>query len=213
MSVTLGVLISTFLQETMRLSGIVILSHIVTLNGQRRDHSTHLNTESPAFLQVWWYALGWAVGVELYGIAHGYLQLAVYRDVLEDDALVYGESDLVEEALTAQSEGRRYVSSVLKSPEERVPEQNTQPTLTRLSTAFSGRNTPIPAYLDEEMARLLAVRTRVELEQVYGIPPPVRSFTVAFTIAIHFYPAIRIYPFLSRAFRDSIPSSMHMASH
>src|SRR5258708_23130354 len=116
MSVTLGVLISTFLQETRRLSGIVILSHIVTLNGQRRDHSTHLNTESPAFLQVWWYALCWAVGVELYGIAHGYLQLAVYRDVLEDDALVYGESDLVEEALTAPSEIRRYVSSLRKSP-------------------------------------------------------------------------------------------------
>lgn len=185
MSVILGVLISTFLQEMVRLSGFVILSLIVTSHGHHRHHLTPLNTASPAFLRVWWYALGWATGVELYGIAHGYFQLAVYKDVLEDDAFMYEESDLADEALTARSEGRRYISSMLKSPEERVPEEDTRPMLTRLTTTFPSRDAPISGYLDEEMARLLDICARAELEQVYGIPPPVRSFSAALALTTH----------------------------
>ncbi|KAF8328191.1 uncharacterized protein EI90DRAFT_3065848 [Cantharellus anzutake] len=213
-SVALGVLISTILQEATRLFGLVISSLTFALDVNNGNQSLPLNTDSPLFRQVWWYALGWAAGIELYGIAQGYFQLVAYKDVLEEDAPSDEESDLMGETMTTRSEGRRYISSVLKSPpEENNPEQNTQAALTRLSVAFPSTGTPMSAYLDEEMARLLAIRTRAELEQVYGIPPPVRSTSFLQYKRLIATSPTRTYPCLFLVSKDSIPSSTHSALH
>jgi hypothetical protein len=104
----------------------------------------------------------------VYGIAQGYDQLSLYKDVLDENWLE-DEEDVEE-----QSDGRRYVSNVLKAtspPVNDSPRQHHQSEYTDASTL-----------LEDEMAQLIAIKHRAELEQLYGVPPPVRPLVLAVTL-------------------------------
>jgi hypothetical protein len=131
------------------------------------------------------------------GIAQGYEQLALYKDVLDDRMAVEAWRDDLE---GRESIGRQYVTSILKTGSTGTPSPSSfTPPLTR--------DFMINAYLDEEMAELIAIKDRAELEHVYGVPPPVSlSF---FLRVIHFYSllACRIFLSSSPASSGSIHSS------
>lgn len=97
------------------------------------------------------------------GIVQGYEQLALYKDVLDNRMAVEEWSDDLE---GPEAIGRQYVTSILKTGSTGSPSPSSfAPPLTR--------DFLVTTYLDEEMAELIAIKDRAELEHVYGVPPPV----------------------------------------
>jgi len=115
----------------------------------------------------------------VFSIAQGYDQLALYRDVLDEESemeertLNGNSSDDEEEDF--ESNGRRYVSSILKSGPNSPPipsaDNYRNRSLSRGRYDVEG-GVDTMSFLDHEMAELLMIKQREELELVYGVPPP-----------------------------------------
>lgn len=137
-----------------------------------------------AFARAWWIALGWATAEVVVGIAQAYAQLALYRDVLrgESDGSDFsdagGPDDSPPDERGALLRGgflRRYLTANSSSPAVPVhphPHHLARPALRHdRSWGESAYDDP-GEYLEAELTQLIALKSRAELEDVYGVPLP-----------------------------------------
>ncbi|KAI0062974.1 hypothetical protein BV25DRAFT_1803095 [Artomyces pyxidatus] len=120
-----------------------------------------------AFRRVWWLALGWSLAEVAVGVAQGYEQLALYRDVLVPESDV---RELVR--LWARPRGK----SVSASPPGHVRDEQLRESLSR-GEEGRPRNQPrkpsnaeIRLEVDRDLDQLVALKAREELEELYGFP-------------------------------------------
>ncbi|KAF9517533.1 hypothetical protein BS47DRAFT_1339392, partial [Hydnum rufescens UP504] len=186
---SLSTLLSVLVQESLRWFSIALLgvSLQAAPDASAPDWVPIQSPRDPAFQRIWWFAMGWACVGEIYGITQTYLQLALYKDLLNDN----GDPDEEEEGIgsdergspssnnehrTVQSDGLRFVSSALKAASP--PDRPHDPASSRGAVAPSSFGTlsrvdsPMSSYVDQEIAHLLLERTRSDLEEVWGAPPP-----------------------------------------
>ncbi|TFK48220.1 hypothetical protein OE88DRAFT_1647215 [Heliocybe sulcata] len=123
----------------------------------------------PAFLQAWWLALGWALADVSVGIAQGYNQIALYRDVLisEEDTNVLHESyDLAGH----QRPGKILLTDSPISMSVNDYYASRRNTMVSNGTNGGDRWRPVEEEVDKDLEALIAFKTREELEEVYGLP-------------------------------------------
>ncbi|KAF9068843.1 hypothetical protein BDP27DRAFT_1448071 [Rhodocollybia butyracea] len=153
------------------------------------------NWHDPAFRRVWWVALGWAAVEAIVSIKQGYDYLALYRDVLVDEA--HKEEQFIDiEDGGGTKLGPVYSTTQFASPTEatapfitgsshdisppdRDPVSTTAvqedaervPLLTRsLELPTANLDSSLDLQIDEDVEQLIAVRERDELEKYYGVP-------------------------------------------
>lgn len=151
------------LSQTVRLAALPLL-HV------RHEMQYPLPTwRDPAFHRVWWVALGWALADVSVGIAQGYEQLALYRDVMVPHEKV--RDAVAQWQNTSRSSGWM--------PEHVLPE-DTLPMSPRREnsengTASNGRprnvEGAIKLAVDKDLDQLVNLKEREELEEIYGVPP------------------------------------------
>ncbi|KAA1474090.1 hypothetical protein DENSPDRAFT_781042 [Dentipellis sp. KUC8613] len=187
---TPAVLISTavhvLLRNLLRLAAlpILLLRHYMDW-----PHPTY---HDPVFRRVWWLALGWSLAEVAVGVTQGYAQLALYRDVLVPEERV---EDLLESwrrpVKPVPANGRARGQSLDASP----PAQFLHPNLGSSSHAGSTHDSSLPRTtdgevegrprvtmsrlpseaelrleVDKDVDELVLLKTREELEELYGIP-------------------------------------------
>ncbi|KZT21285.1 hypothetical protein NEOLEDRAFT_1244645 [Neolentinus lepideus HHB14362 ss-1] len=167
LSTTLHVVLQTlFRTASFILIGIQIQNH----------EAPHWHEQ--AFLQVWWLALGWALADISVGIAQGYNQIALYKDVLvsEQDTISH-----VSDGLVGHSRyGKIFVAdspvsmSVNEYYNSRIANGNGRDTMASDGTyGVSDGWRPVRDSVQEmekDLDAFIAFKTREELEDVYGIP-------------------------------------------
>ncbi|KAG1721953.1 hypothetical protein EDB19DRAFT_1770085 [Suillus lakei] len=110
--------------------------------------------QDPAFRTVWWLSLNFAE--VLAAIVQGYEQLTLYRDVMVPEGR---ETEFLE----------RLKSGSLDDP----PLENPY-SLEREDELEDGETRSVESRIDRGLEKLLAIKMREELEEVYGIPVIVR---------------------------------------
>jgi hypothetical protein len=150
-----------FVEECIRFSSLLLLAIHLHYLPDNPEWVPYPNTQDDAFRQVWWFALGWGAVEVVSSIAQGYEQLALYKDILDDEMLQDWGDDI-----EAESIGRRYVTSILKATSPGSPSPAS------CEPSPPPRDLAISQFLEEEMAELIAIKDRAELELVYGVPPP-----------------------------------------
>lgn len=140
------------LQTLLRLSSFALLP----VHLENHSHTRTPSWRDPAFGQAWWLALGWAAADAAVGIAQGYAQISLYRAVLlsEEQArelvLRYGEG------LVGQPRhGKIFLT---ESPLD-------------IAAPGEGVNgSGLEEAVERDLEALVALKTREELEEVYGVP-------------------------------------------
>lgn len=133
------------------------------------------------FRRVWWLALGWAAIETTAAIVQDYQQIALYRDVMIPEEQIAAAM-----ARPESGSGSRFGASqeeiLILSP--RSPEE--LPALQRQESAASTNASqpaqPAPRRLseavelevDRDIERLVNLKEREELEEIYGLPIIVR---------------------------------------
>ncbi|KAJ3887714.1 hypothetical protein GG344DRAFT_55190 [Lentinula edodes] len=121
----------------------------------------------PAFRRVWWVSLGWAAVEGIVAIKQGYMNIALYRDVLVND--IHEEERIIEIEDGATKLGRIYGAT----------DQITyaaEPPLTPFVVGSKSRASDIDLeaslelQVEDDIDQLMAVRARDELGKYYGIP-------------------------------------------
>ncbi|KAJ4466917.1 hypothetical protein C8J55DRAFT_526725 [Lentinula edodes] len=135
----------------------------------------------PAFRRVWWVSLGWAAVEGIVAIKQGYMNIALYRDVLVND--IHEEERIIEIEDGATKLGRIYgatdqitytaepplapfvVGSNASSNLERVPLLQRESRASDIDLEAS-----LELQVEDDIDQLMAVRARDELGKYYGIP-------------------------------------------
>lgn len=126
-----------------------------------------------AFRRVWWLAIGWAAIETIVAVVQEYQQIALYKDVMVPE-------DRVDEVLAQPGSGARsrFGSSqeevlVLspRSTEEFPPLQRQESGATDVTRELSEA---IELEVDRDIERLVSLKEREELEEIYGLPIIVR---------------------------------------
>lgn len=151
------------LSQLLRLSALPIL-HI------RHEMQYPLPTwQDPVFERIWWISLGWALADVAVGIAQGYEQLALYKDVMIPEERV--RDLLVTHDDNWGSGSRRSRTSADEalplSPRPGLEEQNGL----HVRTKPRGIEDAIKVAVDKDLEQLVSLKEREELEEIYGIPP------------------------------------------
>lgn len=179
-------MLSTFFQvlseELLRLSVLVLLRIKLERRGDDDEGvkawmDDWVDTWDPAFTRVWWIAMGWAAADVVVGLAQGYDQLSLYKDVLQP----YSNPSSQESPSV----------SVRHSP-TRTGKQPVRPLVPTTTTAMTGPRPQSHSYsppnivvhsvqpsqglltpdLETQISHLLALKSRAEIEDVYGSPLP-----------------------------------------
>jgi len=159
------------LQELLRLSAFVIVS-------MPPSHLSHLSLSHPLFQETWFLALGWALAEVATGIAQGFDQLALYQDVLfhSMDDRVYSTSkeppEMTSPPNLLRSFSQQWRSDNVGSSQS-VNEVTDEPGESGMMSAsrWTARKVvDVSMDLDEELSRLVNMKARAELEEVYGMP-------------------------------------------
>lgn len=140
------------------------------------------NCQDPAFRTVWWLSLNFAEVIV--AIAQGYEQLTLYRDVMVPE----GREGEFLELLKAGS------STHLADGDGYPPEDASEDAL---EGGEGARN--VDNQIDRDLEKLLVIKSREELEEVYGMPVIVRAFTFSFGMSLTSYglvenPRLHIMP-------------------
>lgn len=122
--------------------------------------------QDPAFRTVWWLSLNFAE--VLAAIVQGYEQLALYRDVMVPEGR---ESEFLE----------RLKSGSLDEPEPTLenPYSPQQGHETFEDELEGGETRSVESRIDRGLEKLLVIKMRDELEDVYGVPVIVRILRVS----------------------------------
>ena len=158
-------LFATLVSSTDAASLLVTVTHVILTNllrlsapvilRIRHDMDWPLPTwQDPAFLRVIWLAVGWSAAEVVVGVWQGYEMIALYKDALVP-------------------EGRE--AELLSAAEERVSspvEINGSGFLDTMSLIAQRPKVAlgIDAQVEQDLDRLLAIKAREEVEEVYGMP-------------------------------------------
>lgn len=110
-----------------------------------------LGPSDPAFPSIWALATGWAIADVTVSVWQGYAQLSLYKDLMSPDDLTL-------------------------SPHGSLPSvwiSNVSPRLASPDTAQQNVYNVTEEFIHKEIDKLMLIRARVELEEVYGVPIPV----------------------------------------
>lgn len=151
----LATIVHTATEELARLGALLLLRL------QLADFREGASADDPSFARAWWAALGWAALEVAVGIAQGYEQLALYRDVLPGGtrhSAYFHHHQLLSERtpLTSRTPLQTYGASPM------------------MNSSLNGS----VDYLDDELTHLIEIKSRAELEDVFGVPIPVRIRSV-----------------------------------
>lgn len=139
------------------LTNLLRLSATVMLNVRHEMEFPKPTWEDPAFRRVIWLALGWAAAEGCAGVWQGYEMIGMYRDVL-----------------VAVPEGReREVLDVVGGIEERNESPDMMAEMAGsgfLEVLAPKGNVGIDEQLDQDVERLLRLKAREEVVEVYGMP-------------------------------------------
>ncbi|KAF4586291.1 hypothetical protein EYR38_010566 [Pleurotus pulmonarius] len=162
--------LSTFLHTVLSL--ILCIASIAILQIPLHHAHGHPTYHDPAFVRVWFLALGWALAEGLTAVWQGYGALAAYKDVvvsvnLDDDR----------EASPAHTPSSGNGKAPLRqSPEpSHSAEQGLSSTKSSMSASQQrasdvAEEDAIQLELERDFEELMAVKLRDELEELYGIP-------------------------------------------
>ena len=184
-------LLSTFFQvlsqELLRLSVLVLLG--IKLEQRREDGDgdgvkvwmdTWVDVWDPAFTRVWWIAMGWAAADVVVGLAQGYDQLSLYKDVLQP----YSDPSSHDSPSVSvrQSPTRTGKQPLRPPPASTLTATTTVPQPRPHSYSYSPPNIVVHSVqpsqelltpdLETQISHLLALKSRAEIEDVYGSPLP-----------------------------------------
>jgi hypothetical protein len=151
-------------------------------------HMDHIypTWHDPSFRRVWWIALGWSFAEVIVGVAQGYEQIALYRDVLVPEgkdeeffsqrhqrgparfsSLPPEESGLVMGPPTMLMRGDAKGKNTCLPEDDRISEGINNG---RVRQQRFGLDDTIKVEVDCDFDRLVSFKEREELEEVYGIP-------------------------------------------
>jgi hypothetical protein len=182
--------LSTFFQvlsqELLRLSALILLG--IKLESRREDEDGvkvwWTDTWDPAFTHVWWITMGWAAADVVVGLAQGYDQLSLYKDVLQpySNPISHGSP-----SVSVRHSPARTGKQPVRPP---APSTTTATTTTTVVDprphSYSHSNSPpnivvhsvqpsqgiLTPDLETQISHLLALKSRAEIEDVYGSPLP-----------------------------------------
>ncbi|KAF8266049.1 hypothetical protein EI94DRAFT_243659 [Lactarius quietus] len=135
---------------------------------------------APAFRRLWWFALGWSFAEVAVGVVQGYETLALYRDVLVPEGRA---RELAAAALTVAVRAPKNGATSASPP--RARDERLWESMSRaedgvtISEAIGSPVRPFPTAangvdiqgeVDKDFDELVAVKTREELEELYGFP-------------------------------------------
>ncbi|KAH8077103.1 hypothetical protein BXZ70DRAFT_1002933 [Cristinia sonorae] len=157
-----------FIYNTLRLSAIPIL---------RLRHE--MDFPSPTwhdltFRRVWWLALGWAAIETIVAIVQEYQQIALYKDVMvseEEIAEIIGRARSGSGSRFGASQEEILILSP-RSPGEpaALQRQNSGDTTDEVQPASQRLSEAIELEVDRDLERLVNLKEREELEEIYGLP-------------------------------------------
>ena len=136
-----------------------------------------------AFRRVWWVALGWALIETIVGIVQDYAQIGLYKNVMVSEdkiavSLEHGEfgAEGDDEVLPMSPTRTTRVDIEIRNPEE-------QPLLSRVGSNGSKGSSSQGSHataaseaealemeVDQDLERLMNIKEREELEEIYGLP-------------------------------------------
>ena len=194
-SPTLAIILSTtchiILHNLLRLAAfpILLLRHHMTFSRP--------TWHNPTFHRVWWIALGWSFAEVVVGIAQGYDQISLYRDVLvppgrDDEFFLQWKNDVsrgspselpptpMNGATTNEPSSSVGSRGEGKGKSAALPVQTDEyPISSRINSGSTLRlgepvtfvlEGPAEVQVDRDLDRLMALKGREEVEEVYGIP-------------------------------------------
>ena len=189
----LGTALHVILRNAFRTAAFPILA-LATPGGEATFYA-------PAFVHVWWLALGWSLAEVTAGVVQGYETIALYRDVLvpegearklvasavavATDTLKNGGSDRassrLRESLSRGEDGGPAVEveSAVLSREQQQQRESYRSSLVAPSEA---NDAEIQLEVDNDFDALLALKAREELEELYGFPAIVSCWGFHLTI-------------------------------
>ncbi|KAJ8456332.1 hypothetical protein ONZ45_g18762 [Pleurotus djamor] len=176
----LPTLISTFLHSFTTI--VLCVASFVVLQIPHATHTAHTTYRDPAFLRVWFLALGWALAEGFVAVAQGYAALASYKDVL---IAIKDDEEDVEASSVTQSNGsnngkapqrENHSPEVVRSSTSSSPLSSERRTLLNKDLQLQRRASNmseeeiLQMELDHDFDQLMAVKMRDDLEDLYGIP-------------------------------------------
>ncbi|GBE86960.1 hypothetical protein SCP_1002050 [Sparassis crispa] len=138
--------------------------------------------QDPAFHRVWWISLGWAAVEVAVGIAQGYEQIAMYKEVMVPEDEVRA---LLTDWRNGNTGGESVTQHQVESPEEILPlspcpgqvQDSAGAAVDNVRDGVNGRKKrtnqledAIRSVIDNDMEQLVHLKEREELEELYGIP-------------------------------------------
>jgi hypothetical protein len=147
----------------------------------------HPSWHDPSFRHVWWIALGWSFAEVAVGVAQGYEQISLYRDVL----IPKGKDEEFLQQWNGGSPASIYISPTIdqsaelglsktahckgKNAESPAVQSGVGPKSNGDSGMYASTFADtLEVQVDRDLDQLMALRGREELEEVYGIPAIVR---------------------------------------
>lgn len=160
-------------------------------------YNDHPTSEDPAFRRVWWIALGWAAAEAVVGIQQGYEAITLYRDVLvsvhrshfgngstgsprkldnDDFRLPVIRSPINTSPRLTPAAGSSATDLLNRGFEDEVYEQpadvvgDERQLLLPQQSRIGRQEYELQIQLERDVDKLLTLRNREELEEVYGMP-------------------------------------------
>ena len=172
------IVLSTFFQvlseELLRLGVLVLLGIQLERRGEGDDGAEgwEVDTWDPAFTRVWWIAMGWAVADVVVGLTQGYDQLSLYKDVLPPySSPSLHESPSVSVRHSPTRAGKQPLRPSVTTTTTHPHRHSRSPPSTIVHSIQPSQEILTPD-LESQISHLLALKTRAEIEDVYGSPLP-----------------------------------------
>ena len=179
-TLVLSAFFQVFSEELLRLSVLVLLG--IKLERGRDDEEGGKawgeawgDVWDPAFTRVWWVAMGWAVADVVVGLVQGYDQLSLYKDVLPpypSPSLRNSPSVSVRHSPTRTGkQPRRPSAATTTTAQPRPHSYSHSPPGIVVHSVHPSQEILTPD-LETQISHLLALKSRAEIEDVYGSPLP-----------------------------------------
>lgn len=187
-------IISTFLHTIISLLLRVVAISLLFIQTNTRSANPTWRDES--FKRVWWVALGWAAAEAAVGIKQGYEGITLYRDVLVSvrrgpelgpEAAVHahrrGDQSTSHTActVTPPSVNQSLLEMDTSGPEEASLRQRSgerEPLIPRKPLNGDMLPSSLQREVEHDLDQLIAIKSREELEEVYGMPVIVSSIRI-----------------------------------
>jgi hypothetical protein len=170
------------LTDTIRLASIPLLLCFVSspehgVQNESTNTAGHYHgptPHSPAFILVWYLALGWSAAELVAAVTQTCTQLALYADVLiPAPVLLSGTDEALYDDVPLNPEQPDGASHRLVPQDfagERAGQSSGRITASPIALVASGLASLSEDQLEEELDALMRLKARQELEEVYGVP-------------------------------------------